>query len=70
MYTEVLQTVVLLAGGVVLMAASLIKVGGLEGLHSQINEPNYFHIFRYILHSICSLPFFTGKLKNQRMSIF
>jgi SSS family solute:Na+ symporter len=43
-YTEVLQTVVLVSGAIVLTILGFIKVGGLSNLMK--SEPNSFHLFK------------------------
>lgn len=46
-YTEALQTCILIAGGLSLLAVGMFRVGGLPGLHDRIqHDPMYFHIFR------------------------
>ncbi|GBG60497.1 hypothetical protein CBR_g5671 [Chara braunii] len=46
-YTETLQTVILLLGGCMMLAVGLQKVGGFGGLKSEINHNrNYFHLLR------------------------
>jgi solute:Na+ symporter, SSS family len=44
-YTEVIQTVVLVAGALVLMFIGLQEVGGWEGLRAQV-PPDFFHMMK------------------------
>eukprot|EP00271_Cylindrocystis_brebissonii_P022700 TRINITY_DN882_c0_g3_i1.p1 TRINITY_DN882_c0_g3~~TRINITY_DN882_c0_g3_i1.p1 ORF type:complete len:713 (-),score=95.64 TRINITY_DN882_c0_g3_i1:122-2260(-) len=47
-YTEVVQTVILLLGGVSVLAVSMNKVGGIPGMREAISTsaPEFFHLFR------------------------
>jgi Na+/proline symporter len=47
-WTEVLQTVILLLGGVTISIISFTKVGGLEALVKQ--RPDQFHLVSLFLH--------------------
>lgn len=45
MYTEVLQTVILVAGAAILLVIGMVNVGGLSGLRQELPD-YYFHMFR------------------------
>jgi Na+/proline symporter len=49
-WTEVLQTVILLLGGVTISIISFTKVGGLEALVKQ--RPDQFHLVSLFLHGL------------------
>ncbi|HWQ34100.1 MAG TPA: sodium/solute symporter, partial [Blastocatellia bacterium] len=49
-YTEVIQTVILVAGALVLMFIGLGRVGGWEGLRASV-PPDFFHMMKPATHS-------------------
>lgn len=51
-YTEVIQTLVLISGGTLVLIFGLIKVGGWSGLTQALgNEPHLFHMFQPVSHA-------------------
>uniref|UniRef100_A0A7S2WT53 Uncharacterized protein n=1 Tax=Mucochytrium quahogii TaxID=96639 RepID=A0A7S2WT53_9STRA len=47
-YTEALQTIILLAGGFLVIGFTLADVGGYSGLKAEIDDESFFHFFRPI----------------------